>query len=429
MRIKINGEKFIAISLILLIIYLCLPISMSFLSSLLIRGIVVISSASFLVGMILLNKWKQLMVFAGLFLFAFLFWYKTWITQLDTLAYVFYCFASLIFVFGGIALYSSNNESMLKRLFIFITIIYFVTSITTIAGLNVYPLAVREFARGSTYDTSLDFNLRKNIYRRMNIASWSQIYGMLFAIPTSLFVWKKKKKIFFLALCVSLCLMLAFSQITFAVLMAALLIAGILIFRETRVKTIVSSLVVLAILCIILLNLKAILGFFITFSDAVGLDFLSAKLSDMQTLLLYRNAVGDAGARGELYSRSLDTFLKSPIIGLLSGGKGNLYTIGYHSDFFDMLATFGAVGLVIIISSVLGYFRFLKKINSGFRRDMILIFLCFILLFILNPVINSPQIFAGVFLYPVLGIRYCLMNGKRNRNRVFKLTTNRNSIK
>ena len=178
------------------------------------------------------------MVFAGLFLFAFLFWYKTWITQLDTLAYVFYCFASLIFVFGGIALYSSNNESMLKRLFIFITIIYFVTSITTIAGLNVYPLAVREFARGSTYDTSLDFNLRKNIYRRMNIASWSQIYGMLFAIPTSLFVWKKKKKIFFLALCVSLCLMLAFSQITFAVLMAALLIAGILIFRETRVKTI-----------------------------------------------------------------------------------------------------------------------------------------------------------------------------------------------
>lgn len=306
-------------------------------------------------------------------------------------------------------LYYSDNEAMLKRMFIFLTVIYFITAITTILGLNIYPLAARELARGSTYDTSLDFTTRKNIYRSMNIASWSQIYGMLFAIPTSLFVWKKRRHIIYLILCIALGIMMIASQITFAVLLALLLIVGVIISCENNTKTILISFLVAIVAILLLFNLEGVMSFSVTVSDNAGLDFLSTKLNDIKTLLLYRSVVGNAGARGDLYTRSFGTFLNSPIVGLLLGGKGNLNNIGYHSDFFDMLGTFGLVGLVVIVSSLVSFHKFLKRTASENRREMIIIFFGFTILFVLNPIFNSPQIFVGAFLYPILGSRYCLM--------------------
>ncbi len=418
MRIKMNGETLIAASMYLLIIYLCLPISMTYLNSVLIRVIVLVSTLAFVAGMAIMNKWKQLAAFAGLFVFTILFWAITWRVQLDTISFVYYCFASLTFVFGGMALYSSGDETMLKRLFIFLTVIYFITAITTILGLNVYPLAARELARGSTYDTSLDFTARKNIYRSMNIASWSQIYGMLFAIPASLFIWKKKRNLFFLVFCVVLGVMMVFSQITFAVLLAIALVFGMLILRESTAKTVIASLVILIIALLVLINLEGILNFAVQVSNDAGLDFLSTKLGDLQTLLLYRNAVGDASSRGELYGRSFDTFLHSPIAGLLIGGKAGLDNIGYHSDFLDMMGTFGLVGLIVMIISVSKYFSFLRRVESDTKRELMIIMIGFLVLFVLNPVFNSPQIFAGAFLYSMLADRFCRMEAKNKKKMI-----------
>ena len=120
MRIRINGELFIAGSMYLLIIYLCLPIAMIYLNSLLIRIIVLVAAGSFGIGMVMLNKARNLLAFFGIFLFTLLFGIITWSAQLSTITYVYYCFASLTFVFGGMALYSSENESMLKKLFFFL---------------------------------------------------------------------------------------------------------------------------------------------------------------------------------------------------------------------------------------------------------------------------------------------------------------------
>ena len=108
MRIKINGEVLIIGSLYLLVFYLCLPFSMVVLNSILIRLLVIVSAALFVIGLIITNRLKQLIVFLVLFLFTLVYWIITWSVQLDSLSYVYYSFASLLFVFGGIVFEKLN---------------------------------------------------------------------------------------------------------------------------------------------------------------------------------------------------------------------------------------------------------------------------------------------------------------------------------
>lgn len=422
-RIKLEGEAFIAVSMYLLVFYLCLPISMIYLNSFLIYVIAFLSAICFIVGLILLNKCVHLICFLIIFAFTFLYWQITWSVQLGTFSYVYYCFASLSFIFGGMVLHSSYNNARLRHLFFYITIIFFVTAITSIIGLSVYPLAARELARGSTYDTSLDFTTYKNIYRTMNIASWSQIYGMLFGIPVSIMVWKKKRNLFFLAMCVSLLAAIVASQITFAVILAFVLIVGVFVSRDNNIKTLILIWILLITILILMLYLDYFLSFIVNISENMGFDFLTTKLDDLRVLLLDGNAIGDAASRGELYQRSIMTFSKNPLFGLLTIGKASLDNVGFHSEFLDLLATLGLVGLIVLILSVGGYLRFLKKINNNTRRDLLIIFIGFILLFILNPVLNSPQIFVGAFLYPLLASKYCFMIGEnKEKKRKFIIT-------
>lgn len=420
MKIKINGEVMMAVSMYLLIFYLCLPFSMVILNSALIHLIVFAAAAFFILGMILSGKLNQLMLFVLLFFFTFLYWVITWRVQLNSLTYVYYCFASLLFVFGGTALYKSKDKKMVRHLFIFLSMIYFVTAITSIIGLNRYPLASRELGRGATYDTSLDFVKYKNIYHRMNIASWGQVYGMLFAIPAALMIWKRKRKLFFLALLIATFIMLISSQITFAVLLAAALIIGGFISQESNSKTILFTIAIALAVVIVLLYLENILSTVINLTEQAGLDFLTIKLNDMKVLLLYKSAIGDASARGILYQRSIDTFLDNPVVGLIFSGRASLDKIGHHSEFLDILGTFGFIGLAIMIGAFLAYFRFLKKTEKQRRKDLLIIYFVFIVLFIINPVFNSPQIFVGAFLYPLLASRHCDLR-ERDENRGFLL--------
>jgi len=409
MRIKNDGESYIALAMYLLVFYLCLPFSMVILNSLLIHAIVFLSAMLFIAGLMLNNKLKELLKLSMLFMILFFYWLITWSVQLQSLTFVYYCFASLVFIFGGMILYNCEDEMLIKRLFLFITVLYFITAITSIVGLSVYPYAARELARGATYDINLDFDTYKSIYRRMNIASWSQIYGMLFAIPVSLMIWKKKKRVFYLIVVIVISILLVASQITFAVLLAILMLALVFLTRENKTKTMVITLILAIAAILIIINLGSIFTYAVNISDKAGLDFLTTKLDDLKVLLLYRNVTGDAGERGLLYRRSLETFLQSPLVGLTLVGKASLSKIGYHSEFFDFLGTFGLVGLFIIMGSVIGYAKFLNKTEKETRNDLYIVYIGFIILFILNPVLNSPQIFVGAFLYPLLASRYCLM--------------------
>ncbi len=365
-----------------------------------------------------MKRLKSLICFLILFAFTFLYWQITWRTNLGEISFVYYCFASLSFVFGGMALYSSKNERLIRRLFFYLTFIYFVTAITSIVGLNAYPLATREFGRGSTYDTSLDFEVYKDIYRKMNIASWSQMYGMLFAVPVSLMAWRQRKNPFYIVLCILLIWAVIASQLTFAVLLTLVFIVAMNIPRGKNDKTIIFMLVLLLVTGVILIDFDFLLSLAVDISKDAGFSFLTVKLNDLKILLLEGKAVGDAGARRDLYQTSLNTFFQNPLFGLIADGRATPGEIGFHSEFFDIIGSVGIAGLIIIVTMFIGYGKFLLKIKGDMQRDLLIILIGFIVLFIVNPVFNSPQIFMGAFFYPLISSRYCSFEKKGKRAQI-----------
>ena len=100
-----------------------------------------------------------------------------------------------------------------------------ITSITTIIGLQRYPLAVRELGEklGSGYaSTGDDFIALKAVYRKMNIAGWNMAFGIVLMCPifVRLFqVTKEKKYIVFLAIS-EVCVL--FSQLTIGLILSVL---------------------------------------------------------------------------------------------------------------------------------------------------------------------------------------------------------------
>lgn len=406
MKIKFSGTTLIEISEALLILYLCLPITIALLNSFLIQTICIISSVFFVCGMIKLNRVKQLVVFLVIFIFLLLYWQFAWKFRIESISYLYYCFASVSFVYGGVILYKTNDSKLVQRLFYLLTFIYFITSITTILGLFEFPLACREYAREVAYNPSQDIAVLRKTYRLLNIASWSQVYGMMFAVPSLLLCWKKTKRLLFLAIMLAIELMIFASQITFAFLLSVCLLATSFITIKSGFKFIVFLGVLLIVAGICFINIDFILTIIISATQQLGLSFLTIKLDDLRILLVAKEAVGDAGARFELYQKSIETFFDNPVLGMLfSDNVEN--QIGFHSEFFDFIGVFGLIGIIILGLSFWGYSRFLNCIEKDERKDLRMIYLFFVFLFIFNPVFNSPQVFIGAFLYPILCCRFC----------------------
>lgn len=420
MRIRINGENLIVASEMLLVLYLCLPITISLLNSLVIRGLVFFAAIFFILGLVLLNKWKYLLEFLALFLLTLLFWTIVWRRQYDSVSYIYFCFASLSFAFGSVVMYQSNNSELIRKLFILLTAIFTITAITTIIGLNEYPLAAREMARGSTYDTNLNFEVYKTIYRRMNIAGWSHIYGMLFAVPCSCLMWKKTRNKIYILILAIIEISIIMSQITFAVLLSLILIFAVIAIGENNTKTLCIMFFSLFLIGIISVNLDSVLTNIINSADDSGFSFLTANLDALRKLLVYKQVAGDAIVRSGLYKNSFDAFLDSPIVGAIFDRNVAENVIGRHSELLDILGGLGSIGLIGIILSIYGYFRFLKQVGSSIRKELIVIFLGFIALSLLNPVLNSPQVFVGAFLYAILCAKMC-ETGEEEKMSIFKI--------
>jgi len=407
MRIRIKGENFIAMSEVLLVLYLCLPITISLLNSMLIRILVFSAALLFLLGMMLKNAWRNLIEFTLLFSVTLLLWYVVWRHQLDSLSYIYYCFASLSFVYGGVVIYNSKDLKLARKLFTFITVVYTVTAITTIRGLAIYPLAAREMARGSSYDQSLDFDAYKEIYRRMNIAGWSQIYGMLFQIPGLCILWKKTKKLHWLGMALLMVMAIIMAQITFAAILGLAFLVGILIIGKDNAKTIIFLMLGFVVAVFVLIDLDNILGLIIDASENIGFDFLRVKLNDMRQLLINKKAVGDAGSRFDLYMTSIKSFFDSPIVGQIFNNNVTQDIVGRHSEVFDLVAATGLIGVIFVVHSISRYVGFIRSNRTEFKKELMIAFIGFVVVAAINPVFSSPQIFLSMFVYTLLSIKLC----------------------
>lgn len=404
MSTKIRPGKMLYISIVILVILTCLPLAQVF-PSIIRQSLQILSMGLFVVGLFLQNDKKLTLVFMGLFLFYFFFVYGTFQFTQNLVTCLFNTMTGVAFVIYG--LYLLNNKKDLEgepnKLLYLVIIIFIITSITTLIGLQKYPLAVRELGRsgvGYGYGMYGDvFRALQASYKRMNIATWSIAYGLALLVPQFIVLFKKSRKkiyLFFLILC-EICIVA--SQLTIGVILSMLGII-LLLYEPSRKGKDVVALLVLSILALILIFfMKDILLFVVNLASKNGMTFLSEKMKDALTLL-NGTVGGDVLSRFELYSKDIDLFLKHPVFGQSIWGVSD-GMFGLHSDFFGMLGYYGIFGLAILIFIVIRYFLKLKRSVEGNKWLLTVICILLLILFVLNPIWYSPQVFLTAILVPI----------------------------
>lgn len=394
--IKVNGNNLIFLSLVVLIFIVSLPLTTYLPGKM--RVILQMGSVClFFLGLLFHKNGKFFLYLFLLIILTGCYYFGAWNLVMKFSAFNFNAICCWIFLIAGVY-FIKNTEQKKTRILLYIIIaISILTAFTTIIGLMKYPLAARELGKGGDY-LAIE---TKRLYRRMNIAGWSQIYGMVMIMPMFLILWKRKNKWFYLFFAVICELSIIFSQLTYAVLIS-FVAAFLILFDRTKSRPrIIFNIFVCLTAIFILLNLESLIQWMIDISVKNKFSMLSIKLQDLYNLLFHRVSTGDATARFLLYQISIETFLKHPLGNLLSFDI-NIADYGFHSELFDFIACFGIAGIAIIVIFIKKYLKMIKKSDLNNKHDIVILFIIFGGLFLFNPVFYSPQIFLGTFLVPVL---------------------------
>ena len=352
-----TGIDLLYISIYMMILISCVPFTMAF-PGIFRQSFQIFAMLIFIMGLVLYRKKEYLFQYIIIVLFTTIFVYGVWKNKKTISS----CAANVIigwaFCIFGIILKNENDIKKKKRLLIFITIVMIVTSFTTLIGIYKYPLVVRELGRSEISYTGVsgaDFALIKQKYRIANVAGWNQLYGIVFFIPSLVFLFKKtkaKRLIVYFMIC-SLCVVRA--QITFAVLLLMFLVIFSILECSTKRKHLLICLFAFLVGIIVIFNAETIIQLSIKFSEKSGFMMLSVKLTDL-LFLIQGVSRGDAAARFALYYQSIRIFKNYPILGASIYGDINQFEFSQHSDFFDLLGYYGLAGLAMITVLSFSYF-------------------------------------------------------------------------
>ena len=344
-----------------------------------------LSIGLFIIGILLSSKWKSLLIYIFSVLFFGVYVFSVWQYKQGFFTCVF-----------------SSEEVIDKRdkIIKLVTLVMTITAITTIIGLMKYPLAARELGRSVGYTRTVgNFEQIKWEYRLNNIAGWSQIYGMVYLIPICILLFRSRRKMGYLIPAVICGICIIFSQITFAFILAIVLVFLFSIdFRNSR-NSIITLTIVAALIILAYINKDLILRTLIDWTSNGNLEFLSRKLNELY-LVTQNNITGDAELRFSLYQNSLNVFFEYPVFGYFATGQNTQDVFCYHSDFFDFLGFYGATGIIILAAIVIAYLRYILRFKNKYVYVTYLITV--LILFVLNPIWYSPQIFIGSVMEPFL---------------------------
>lgn len=389
-------------AIILLLVITCLPLSQC-LPIIIRQGLQMISIIMFIFGLLCQRKLKNIIGYFFCVLFSLVYVYNVWKFNHSIVTCVFNVMASFSFCFYGmIALNSSSRDQKNLRRVICLTFLLFViTGVTTIIGLEKYPLAVRELGRsGSGYSTSgQEFIELRAEYKMNNIATWSILYGMVFIPHWLINQFKKERKVYYLILCVVELFCIIKAQLTIATIISILLII-FCVYKPSlnRRGILLLSFIVVAGFATIAFRNEIFMAF-ISIVSSRNLSMLGNRLIDIKNLF-QGGKTGDISARFERYTRSLNLFMQHPICGLSIYGVDEAGAFGNHSDLFDMLGYFGMCGFIVIICMVKHYWNVMKSCKGLKRWEVFVPFVGFLLLFAMNPVWYSPQVFATALMLP-----------------------------
>ena len=191
--------------------------------------------------------------------------------------------------------------------------------------------------------------------------SYSVVYSMALLAPHFLNLFSVSqgiKRWFYLYIVVALSLIIAVSQFATALIILMAEFIYYLVERKAKYRNFGQIMVI--IIAISLMVFLPFIGDALILISAYISGAWSEKLVEIGVFLLGQGAMGDLGARTDLYRTSLQAFKESPIVGMLFGRTG---VIGGHSTLLDMLALIGLFGTAF-------YFILLFNLNKRLMQKM-----------------------------------------------------------
>lgn len=249
-----------------------------------------------------------------------------------------------------------------------------------------------------------------------NTFDFNQLYSVTFFFASYIFSYmmnrkslgnSTKKMIMILTISILLCV-IVLSRLTTAILFIVIGVA-IPILLDLKKKNAKSVSISIIILLIVLVSVvfrneisDALVGISKLFPSVVSRRLI--RIVDMVFFTTHDNTY-TMSRRMELASYSINSFLKSPIIGI---GLNNIGygTIGYHQEWFDFLGVIGLFGTCITMGSMMLFVRNIyKKTNSKIdQRNMQICLILFFILGFLNPCITISSMFTISVLAPNLSV-------------------------
>ncbi|MCK4545467.1 hypothetical protein KAU43_08000, partial [candidate division WOR-3 bacterium] len=281
---------------------------------------------------------------------------------------------------------------------VFFTLIFIViTNITSIIGLNKFPLAARDL--GGTLAIEGQFSLIE-LYRKMGIASYGFFTGLSFTTPVIVYQIKNNKgKIRFLFI---ILLALIFWGLIKAQITAPLLLGtiGIIIGFGGTKEFKYSIIIVFFILLIFVLIPKSYISDIIVASaNLFGGATLHNHLIDISNAIDEGIMMGDTHVsyRANRIPFLLEEFSKSPIIG---GGEST-----GHVFWLDRLSMFGLIGIIPWILILISQIKLnLKILSNDYKFYYLVSMLLFVSLGFMKNVGGREMMIIVFFLIP--GIYY-----------------------
>lgn len=302
------------------------------------------------------------------------------------MSYLYYAIIFAVFVCS----FYFYNERESKALLLLLILDIATVAIHTFIELTRNPILVRAMSTSVDSRTAI-----LNGVIPTGVGGYGMCYQLVFC--SMLLVLLLDKKIrhriwIYLSEILIFCVLFS-AQITLALIMQVVGVAVLLMCRNDR-KSFIWKVVFLVVLVILLLNLKSILQYLISYAG----DDMAMRLEELTRIReISAESSGDIASRYRLYWQSFSVFLQNPFWGDF-GGNG----IGCHSTFIDLLGAYGVLGIFGIIGFLRPIQLTLKHCKRrSVKHNLLVFFFMTIVLATINVLIGSDIMLVTTIAIPL----------------------------
>jgi hypothetical protein len=273
-----------------------------------------------------------------------------------------------------------------------------------------YPNASRQITQAS---------INYELFRSLNIGSTTFTFAglLLFFIMIGIMFSSSKKthKIVFSLVIIAL---IVYQVQASRAISLTLMVLGILLFFLLKLINFKNQFIKMFFILNFIIAFMLITPFMddalLIISQYVDNPYLTERLISLSYSMNNHDIVEGSNfeSRLSLYNVSINTFIQNPFIGVGSHDSNvSSNLIGYHSEFFDLLASYGVIGGIFWITFFISYYRLLKNKfkYSNLKPIIPVIFIVFIMYSLLNRVVSHEA--PAIIMFLVLPYLDLLIKG------------------